>query len=133
MEPLKKSPLALAFLGLIIPVVVGAIAAEAIGATKSGRFLEGYATMVEQPFDGLEKAFNWLIFIVFVAAGFITSAVLWTGATVAVALERTSHRLVGEPVSATEVERGSGTAQPAIGEQPNEDAGPQGSSSAGGG
>lgn len=65
--------------------------AFAVGATRttdgSGFVDTKWAVMTEQPLDNADKVFNWLIFAMFLAAGFVAGAAAWAGATVVKAME----------------------------------------------
>jgi hypothetical protein len=71
---------------LAFSLVAGAGAGLAIGAVlyNDGGSFYGpeWALMVQQPLDGADKAFNWLVFCLFASAGIVASAAAWAAVTV---------------------------------------------------
>jgi len=86
----KHQPAFAASAVFVLTAVVGAIISYLVGATTT----DDFGIMVEQPYEGMEKAFNWLLMSIFLAAAFVAAAATWAGSVIAMYLSRADERAV---------------------------------------
>lgn len=70
----RTSQLAAVWIGVLLLVValaVGGLAGAIIGAAQTGDRFRGAVSVLTSPTGDAAKTFNWLIFIIFAAAGFV--------------------------------------------------------------
>jgi uncharacterized membrane protein len=86
----KHQPEFAAVAVFVLITIVGAIISYLVGATTT----DDFGIMVEQPYEGMDKAFNWLLMSIFLAAAFVATAATWAGSLVAMYLSRADERAV---------------------------------------
>lgn len=95
----EPAPPIAALAAFTLTTLVGAVVAHQVGATVIN---SDYSAMTERPVgDFIESSFNWLIFSIFAAAGFVAGCAAWAGSAVARQQWRTRRELHERHVAAT--------------------------------